>query len=431
MKNENNSKIGIIINEIMDRRRTKKIIKQIANTNEQMKGIVRYYPSRIEAFFDPSEEIGNYAVSGGDIEWRNQCIVGATIAAYNKQIPVVILHEHNYRLVKQIEYIFSGTGILSEVDKCNRFYDPIWKLSDMETIQLICNVIRQSYEINFNAQYYLSAILKFIRKTGKLPYLHMFMTCPYEQLLDKIDQAVNKGSLKSQEAFDIKTLIMQGQNERGCIENFFNQLRIDSNGKIARKRDLHRIKNIRNTFQENGIIMFDISGPQSTLIDLILEEYQFAANKFSRGLFILDDISISQNKMFENIIFNMGNQKIMISSPDLLSMFNGNLNDFLGFLGKVSKAFILRHGSSYSCEKWSDFIGKYDERSITNTLGNQYTFSKKTGYSYNSSINISVKREYIVKPEQIAALGNNEMFLVDKDKGQKIFTMLILEDRKN
>ena len=84
-----------IFGAVIEGQRTKNAIKKIQMQNEENKGIVNYYPSPIEPFFEETEPIGNMAISGGENRYRCRSISRAVHCALIQNYSAVILHISN------------------------------------------------------------------------------------------------------------------------------------------------------------------------------------------------------------------------------------------------------------------------------------------------------------------------------------------------
>ena len=80
---------------------------------------------------------------------------------------------------------------------------------------------------------------------------------------------------------------------------------------------------------------------------------------------------------------------------------------------------------SYSCQKFSEIVGEYDKQEINDTYTDNTNLIGNFSYSMTSSKNISVKRESIIKPEEIARLRNDEIFILDNCNGELVHTVIV------
>ena len=100
---ENESFFWGLIKNIKEKRNKKRMLRNISVQNENNKGIKKYQPSAIEAFFSPSEPLGNVLISGGLTELRNRAVIGALDCALSNGAGVVVLHANNKMLESMLQ----------------------------------------------------------------------------------------------------------------------------------------------------------------------------------------------------------------------------------------------------------------------------------------------------------------------------------------
>ena len=206
---------GAIINNYQ----TKKAIENIHKMNAANQGITHYLPSQIEAFFDDSEQMANMAFSGGENEYRTRAISRAVECATRQNYSVIILHGSN-RLLEQRMRHLSGNNLIA-INPNNPIYDPFIGLTNSEISRMILASTNKGFEIQGQGKYYIDGISDFIRVKKIQPYCNMYITCPHLTLIDKVNDAETKGVIPSNTARNIISQIMQGEIERGNVENFF------------------------------------------------------------------------------------------------------------------------------------------------------------------------------------------------------------------
>lgn len=92
-------------------------------------------------------------------------------------------------------------------------------------------------------------------------------------------------------------------------------------------------------------------------------------------------------------------------------------------LGNSFENIIMQHGSAVSAEEWSKAIGFYEKTETTTTISRGKTkggFSLFPSYNDNKSLAYAIKREPIVKSEEILRMSNNEMYIYDRSLNQLV-----------
>ena len=102
---------------------------------------------------------------------------------------------------------------------------------------------------------------------------------------------------------------------------------------------------------------------------------------------------------------------------------------FASVVGKSLKTIIYKHTSGLTCGKWAEAIGYYEKKEITNTYtsGSNYQsmFTIIPGQLNTNTMNINLKREYIVRPEEISHMSKNEVFIIDSINDELAHTFII------
>lgn len=410
---------------LLNRHRIKKTLKRVQAQNIENQGITRYQPSQIEAFFEPSEPFGNMVFSGGLNSIRARAIARSAECAILQGYSVIILHCSNQELENTLATYLGNTYVCS-INSGNPVYDPFWGLTNQEISRLILASTAKGFEINPVGKYYIDGISDFIRSKGIQPYCRMYITCPHLTLIDKINDAEASGKISSSMARTILTQIMQGEIERGNIENFFMILANQAGNILAQKSQLSYAMNSTIASQRKQIISVDVqNSTNSLLINLLLNEAEILNTRGRKVMVIADNIQISDSNALQSLIKRSSSScSIVLSSDDVFSSFGGEENTFFSFVGKCSKALLSKHASAYSSQKWSDYVGYYDKQEISTTFSQNANYVSQWGLGASNASNIHTQREPIVKPEEIQRLSVDEVFILNKQTGEIAHTSI-------
>ena len=415
-----------IVAALINRSRTKNALRRVQENNYENQGITHYSPSQIEAFFDETEPFGNMAFSGGLNSIRARAIARAAECAYIQGYSVIVLHCSNQELDNTLTSYF-GNNYICSVNAGNPVYDPFWGMSNGEISRLILASTSKEYQINPVGKYYLDGISDFLRAKGIQPYCQMYITCPHLTLIDKINDSEAKGQITNNQARMILMQIMQGEIERGNIENFFLNFSSQAGALLAKKPMLKYAINVAIASQRKQIFAIDIqTSTNSLLINLLMSEAEMLVMRGRKVMVIADNIQQSDGNLLQNFLKkSSSNCSIVLSADDVFSSFGGEENAFFAFIGKCSRVILSKHSSAYSCQKWADYIGYYDKQEISTSYSQNANFVGHWGLSSTSSANVSVKRENIVKPEDIQRFEVNEALIINKSTGEKAFTRIV------
>lgn len=422
----NNSGLAGLIVALVNRRRTNKALRQIEEANIENRGIIQYQPSVIEAFFDENEPINNMVFSGGLNIIRCRAIARTIECAVYQGFHPVVIHASNYGLEQELVSIF-GSQYVTVANKGNPIYDPFYKKTNADIDRLVLTSGTKGAEVNATGRYYLDGISDFIRAKKITPYIDMYITCPHIDLLDKVNTLEAQGKISSAEARRITSEIIQGEMERGNIENFFSRLSMQAAGILADKSQLLYAANVKLSAERKQILAIDINSTTSSIfINMIANEIEMELEAGRRIAVFLDGIPIQSSESMQNLIKKSGgNCCITMSSDDVYADFNGDDNGFYSYMGKCSKVILSKHSSAHSCQKWSDFIGSYDKHEITTTFAENANYVGQWGMGATQTANVNVKRENIIKSEDLLRLNPNEVFVQNKNSGEISYTTVV------
>jgi len=316
------------------------------------------------------------------------------------------------------------------INSFNSIYDPFYGLNNSEINKLVLDSAIGNNEIKPNGKYYIDGITDFIKSKKISPYIDMYITCPHMELFDKLDQAESKGFLLPNDNQNIKSKLMQGQSERNSIEHYFDTLFHQGGNIFANKSNLAKATSIKNIITKNGVAMIDIvSSTNTLLINLIISEVINSLSSGYKVMLVLDSISVETSEILNKLVkSNYPNCSIIMASDDLYSTLQGNDALFGSYVGSCSKYAVFRHNSAISATKWSQIIGDYDKADISenhmNISNYQSYFSIVPGKTQGQAVNISMKRENRVKPEEILNLGTGEVYIYDERSQELAFCQI-------
>lgn len=416
-----------LIAALWQRHINRKQIKNITKGNEARRGIVRYQPTHIENFFDSSQEIGDALVSIENEELRCRAAVSQAICAYNKGIPVVILHEGDYRLEQKMKAVFSVNNAILTFNNAYPFYDPFKGVCNKDITNLIVEASKGISDIRYIGQYYIEALTSIISAKAPYPYCKMYMSCPFDKLLEKATDLNKRGILSDYEYDKISSLMMQGQEEKANIEKFLQELNHEASYIMAGKGNLDYAFSLQEIIDKRCVGMLDIQNIQNeALVNIALEDIKQALRKGNEVLLIIDSIMFTKNQELGKVIeINSGKCKKMLVGVDVYSMMGSDDKLLSNFMADCKMAIIGRHKSMNSCRKWSDYIGQYDKNEVSINFGGHSSFHQGYGFGSDYSYNINIRKEDILSPEEIHGLSSNEIIILNQKKHELAYTQAV------
>ncbi|MCF0260425.1 MAG: hypothetical protein HUJ54_11255, partial [Erysipelotrichaceae bacterium] len=221
--------------------------------------------------------------------------------------------------------------------------------------------------------------------------------------------------------------IMQGETERAAIENYFLELSRQAGSILSSRQNYAKAVSLKTAAERQKIAAVDIqTGANTLLTSLLIQEIETMLSQGRRLLVVFDEVSLSSGTALMNFIRTAaGSCSLAVSSSDLFASLGGDDRDFFAFAGRSSKIMISRHIMACSAQKLSDAIGDYEKQEITASLSSNTGYGRYAQHGRTRTTSISVKREKIVKPEEIQNMSETEVFLFDKLTGELSFVPVI------
>lgn len=415
-----------LINTWRANRRTRQTIRNIERNNEVRRNITQYEPSEIEGFIERDAQVGSYIISGGISKHRSRAAASVAGCALAQNIPVVVFHEGNIGLQNAISAATAFTGNKVIIAKNSSVYDPFYNRSNQEICSLIINSAQPSSGISAIGQKYIIGIAEFIKSKNIPPFCEMFLRCPHDTLFDKVDEAVAQGYITDQKATIIRNQLMQGQNERATVQTFFSQLEYQGSGVLSNKSNRKAVVNIRTAVEHNGMLMIDIgSSTNDVLLNLLTNEVKEVLASGKRIMLIVDGININSNETFSKLLKSLSSRcYTTLLAGDVYSMLGADDNLFHTFVGNACKCMVFSHNMGVSCNKWSEVFGYYDVDKVSQNTGANQNYQWGYGFAASSSISVTTNREYIVKPEELARMTPDEVFVLDRNARELAHTII-------
>lgn len=408
--------VANFLKTVFDSKQSKNEFDRISRENIINRGVVEYVPCPIESFISDSEALNNMVFSGGKNSYRTRAIVRSIDCANAQNHDVVVFHCSNRALENQIVQLYGNSQCIV-INPNNPVYDPFIGRTKAEISNLILESTSKGYEIHPSGKYYIDGISDFILALKVDPYVRMYIQCPHGFLIDRVNDDQLKGKISNHQASLIITQIMQGELERGNIEHFFWELHNQSQMIIASRNKVQNAVNIKSAVNQKKIIVIDVvSTTHNLLINMLSNEIRNLISQNRRIFFVIDNLQLHSCEVLQNLSMQSGNNlKLLLSSDDVYSSFGGDDNQFFSFLGKTSKVIISKHTSAHSSQKWSDFIGPYEKYEINPTYQSN---TSMFGPGSSKSNSIILKKEQMVKPEEIQHMSVDSAFIKSSTSGE-------------
>lgn len=417
-----NAAIGLI--NLIIERHNKKIIEK----NNQIRRGIDDIPSLTHKAVFNDGCMKTAVVSGSNKSVRAKLLSEAIQYAHCMNRKVVVLHKSDKELEQRIGSMLGNSAII--VNDNNPCFDPFYHRTDADIIRMVNYVAKKEYTLNEEMRYCIEGILAYLKEIGKRPSLQILTTCPYNDLPDKLDKRVNAGKISDVKAENIRSMILAGQKEYIKVKGFLDDLKSQSKSIVYGANRTQNCYDILKAFQENRVILFDLSvGRKRLLLDILLSQLEIASDKYSDISVVIDDITVETNHetMRSFLDIKTTTCTYTIATDDLYSMLCSDKNIFHTVIGNSDKKIIMQHSPNKSAEEWSNTIGYYEKIESSSAYSKGKTkggVSLFPSYNNNQTTTYITKREPIVKSEQIQKLKENEVFFYDKSQNKLFHTYM-------
>lgn len=392
--------------------------------NAANRRVIEYQPCSVDAFFEPNRGVYNAVISGGENRMRVNAMVAQAICAMKNNFPVVILHQGNRELENQMRSTFFGSGKYIEVSSRTPCFEPFFSLNELEIANQILETAPKEYDIRFSARYYIEGVSGYLNKSGKHLSFNLFSTCPHALLFDKVEDLRLQGRITDAEEQEIKSKLMMGQSENYKLDTYMASLKMEMSSLMYVHRNGQHPTNIISAINDQVVYCIDVtSATNKILLNTLIFQLKLALTKGLRYTLLVDAIPLNANEAYANYLKTPTDRICtMISSDDFYSMMGGDERAFSTLIGNSQITVVMSHNSGNSAIKWAEVFGQYDkyETSYSRSKGS----SRRTPFSLfasphqSSSVSISERREYVVKPEAIMRMGYGEAYVLTAARGE-------------
>lgn len=358
--------------------------------------------------------MGNICISGGTEAIRNELIVQNCKQSASIEVPTITIHEGNYFLEQMLQTAFSGHRYLRIINSSNPFYDPIFRLNDMEIGHFISDSSPKDHKVDSGGALYVKALSTLLRRRGITPYTRMFASCSHGSINNLIVKMENSGALNADEADRLRNEVSLGSKAQADVEYFFQQLELES-PILAWKSNLSRCTSISECILRNGIMSIDVAScGRLNQLALISTEIEHCARTGTPFRMIIDAVSFSgSEKLIQALKNSSSSVAWTISSSDMNHMLGNVQGELATWLALSHRAVLFSHGIK-TWELLSAKLGDYEHIDVVESRAGNNNIGR-IGYHYgaNSSFSTSSKRQRVIQPEEIESLGNNGFIMLD------------------
>lgn len=335
-------------------------------------------------------------VSGGDTRTRTEALVPFVHKSQQEGIPLIALHSGNRVLASMIK---EHSVDAEFIDRGNTYYD-VFRGMPIDDIAYLLYETMPDDVSNPSAESLLRALIEVVLHKKGTVTIQNLAAFPILNLKDELDALLKDEEITSLEHKEIDRYYMAGSSEIDSVRIFLNKLNRQTEGIYG--KPIGNNSNIKKMLNHKGVISIDVGGVNNDLlVELIINHLMLLQSQGREFSILIDDVSISKYLKIRDLLRG---RTYAISQKDFISsMYGGDVQGdelFSELIGNVTTVVLFRHASGISCQKWSDFMGKYKKIRIRYNISQNNSFmnsSDSRGISVDETDEPRVRAETIGK----------------------------------
>ena len=357
----------------------------------------------IDYLWGETDEPENTIISGGKADERVRAIMPFIKKSQQKGIPVVVLHSGN----RELEGLIKSHSVACEfVSQKEMYYDAFRTLPVEDIAYLLFETM--SGDSNPNAVSMIRALLEMLlRKENKVTFQNLAMF-PLVKLMDELNILKLSGEVTPDEFNDISRDYMAGSSEIDAVRGFLNKLSRQADSIFGKPRT--NAGNTKKILNLKGVIAIDIGiGGNDLLISFVINQLKYLQSVGKNFAIVVDSIVISKFAQICDIL--RGRTYAIIHNDFISSLYGGERKGedlFAEITGDVPVVVLFSHRSGTSCQKWSEYLGKYHKIRIKKNISQTSSFfmgGNTRGISVDETDEPRVRAETIsILPDSMACI---------------------------
>lgn len=389
----------------------------------------------LDGFFDVFNKslYRNTFITGSKGTMTNDIYYRFISYANKNKIPLIIIDgEKSLSDLKDILNNVYNSSSLNIVDTINLnssyHYNMIQQLNRNEFVDLLirinCIYRGQVNTIDHEVQDYLNIILEIFKNTNTIhSFSNLLKATEYDQCLKLMNS--KNSNLSNSQKLNYERLLQSNVSGAFKASQLLKFLRNLTN-RVLKGRD-----NLKS-FTEKGIcVYFGFEKTQSlnesyTMLELILTDLEsFMIKKSKQCMVILNNLSYRSeqyNRIIKILDYSASQKNIVCISTDFQKIKEENSN----LVDKVNNFFVFNPNNHEAYKFYADMIGK--EKRLKRNVGyapSDNLLLRAIGTKKISNINESYEDEYIVHPNEIRSLSDNQLLFYKKDTNKYNFYNLV------
>lgn len=356
---------------------------------------------------------GRSIVLGAPEGAADAVIAGLAASSLALGVPVAVLSEG---LGSVAEALFRmGWKNVEEADAQKPFYEPLACLSEAEAVAVASRALSLTPGAPQEASSYLAGIIRVISLMGGCAMTRSIDSFPHARTHEVVEALELKGALGAAEASALRADLDVAPSCRAFVGRFFREA-VSEGALLAGAGPCLAPRGIVDLARRGpaGALVLDVvSGQASALHTLALAEIE-ACSREGLGLtVVIRARSVAHWDVLGQVLRSAPSLNWLIVAEEALEFFSSE-EELRRWVAPSTRLVCFGQGRA-SAELVSKTFGEYDKVELSHTRAQGGCLGILGAGTQGSSVTRSLRRESVVRPEELFGLGDGHFFVQDSN----------------
>lgn len=347
-------------------------------------------------------------VSGGDVPDRVAALMPFVHKSQQENMPLIALYSGS----KDLAAMISGHSVGADFITRGQLYYDVFRGMPVDDIVYLLYETMPEDDRSPAAEALLRALVEVTLRKGGPFTIRDLAAFPIVNLKDKLDELLNDEEITKTEYKTIERYYMAGSSELDAVRIFINKLNRQAEGIYGRPAG--RFCNVKKMLNLKGVIAIDVGTVNNDLlIQLVINHLMLLQSQGRDFSILIDDVPISKFLKMRDLLRG---RTYAISQKDFISsLYGGEIQGdelFSELTGNVTTVVLFKHTSGTSCQKWSDFMGKYKKIRIRYNISQSRAFMNSND---TRGISVDEADEPRVRAETLSKISGSMACIYNAD----------------
>ena len=376
--------------------------------NNATRGIVRYGEVKEGALLAGSSRA---LVLGAPDEVAHAAVAGFVAESSAAGAPTVVIAEDAGALFGALA--LAGCPGPTMADAAQSVYEPLARLSTDDASELMAGALSLMGDAPREGGAYLGALARVLAHKGSSVTVRMIEACPHNRMHEVIDRLELRGAIDAAEAADLRACLDVPPACRSFIQEFFHEAVIEG-ALLAPEGSTVPTVSVMETVRSDAphTLVLGVGSCQArALLAFVFAEIGACLRRHLPLSVVLCARSVVGWDSLGSVLRCAPEARWALISGEALEFFSGE-EELRRWTASSERALCFAQGHA-SAELVSAVFGEYDKVDISHTRSRSSAFGAfGINRSDGRSVTRSIRRERVVKPEELRTLGEGEFFLL-------------------